>query len=158
MDIFTFNFSFNSNSNGSIGLEHLLVQYYTVYSLFKSERLTTNIKQTLHKALMRSIMTYACPAWDIAADNHLLKSQRPQNEILRTIGKFARRTPIRDLHTSFELPCMYDYITELFKQEKEVIQNHGIANAHNTGQGEPRHRKYKRLNLGSGQEYDCSSG
>jgi hypothetical protein len=44
-----------------------------VYSLFKSERLSINIKLTLHKALIRSIMTYACPAWDFAADNLLLK-------------------------------------------------------------------------------------
>jgi hypothetical protein len=32
-----------------------------IYSLFKSERLSTNIKLTIHKALIRSIMTYACP-------------------------------------------------------------------------------------------------
>jgi hypothetical protein len=29
------------------------------YSLFKSERLSANIKLTLHKALIRSVMTYA---------------------------------------------------------------------------------------------------
>jgi hypothetical protein len=44
-----------------------------IYSLFKSERLNTNIKVTLHKALIRSVMTYACPAWDFAAESHLLK-------------------------------------------------------------------------------------
>jgi hypothetical protein len=32
-----------------------------IYSLFKSERLNT-IKLTLHKALIRSVMTYVCPA------------------------------------------------------------------------------------------------
>jgi hypothetical protein len=44
-----------------------------VYSLFKSERLSANIKLTFHKALIRSVMTYACPAWEFAADTHLLK-------------------------------------------------------------------------------------
>jgi hypothetical protein len=72
-----------------------------IYSLFKSERLSTNIKLTLHKALIRSIMTYACPAWEFATDNHLLKLQRLQNKVLRTIGNFPRCTQVRDLHMAF---------------------------------------------------------
>jgi hypothetical protein len=31
------------------------------YSLFKSKRLSANIKLTLHKDLIRSVLTYACP-------------------------------------------------------------------------------------------------
>jgi hypothetical protein len=46
--------------------------FIRVYSLFKSERLSANIKISLHKALIRSLMTYACPAWEIATDNLLL--------------------------------------------------------------------------------------
>jgi hypothetical protein len=42
-------------------------KFIRIYSLFKRERLSTNIKLTLHKALIRSIMTYACPAWEFAA-------------------------------------------------------------------------------------------
>jgi hypothetical protein len=61
-------------------------------SLFKSERLSTNIKLTLHKALIRSVMTYACPACEFAADTHLIKFQCLQNKVLRTIGNFPRRT------------------------------------------------------------------
>jgi hypothetical protein len=38
--------------------------FMNTYSLFKSERLSANIKLTLYKALIRSIMTYACPAWE----------------------------------------------------------------------------------------------
>jgi hypothetical protein len=48
------------------------------YSLFKSERLSANIKVTLHKTLVRSVMTYACPAWDFASDTRLMKLQRLQ--------------------------------------------------------------------------------
>jgi hypothetical protein len=70
-------------------------------------------------------MTYACPASEFAAVNHLLKLQRLQNNVLRTIGNFPMRTPVRDLHMTFKLP----YI----------------------GQGEPSHRKYKRLELGGDQ-------
>jgi hypothetical protein len=43
-----------------------------IYSLLKSERLRANIKLTLHKALIRSVITYACPACELAIDKHLL--------------------------------------------------------------------------------------
>jgi hypothetical protein len=35
--------------------------FITAYSRFKSERLSTNIKLTLHKAVIKRVMTYACP-------------------------------------------------------------------------------------------------
>jgi hypothetical protein len=69
-------------------------------------------------------MTYDCPAWEFAADTHLLKLQRLQNKVLRTTGNFPRRTPVLDLHMAFTLPYIYDYITKLCKQQAEVIQNH----------------------------------
>jgi hypothetical protein len=46
--------------------------FIRVYSLFKCERLSADIKLTLHKYLIRSVMTYACPAWEFAADTHLM--------------------------------------------------------------------------------------
>jgi hypothetical protein len=51
------------------------ISFIRVYSLFKSEWLSTNIKLTLHKALIRFIMTYACPVCEFALDNHLMKLQ-----------------------------------------------------------------------------------
>jgi hypothetical protein len=127
--------------------------FVRIYSLFKSERLSANIKLTLHEALIRSIMTYACPAWEFAADNNLLKLQRLQNKALRTIGNFPWRTAVRDLHVAFILL----YITKLCRQQAEVIQNHENVNVRNIGQGETRHGKYRRLKLGGGQAYDRSS-
>jgi hypothetical protein len=52
---------------------------------------------------------------------------------------------------------MYDYITKLCRQQAEAILNHDNENVRNFGQGEARHRKYKRLKLGGGQAYDRSS-
>jgi hypothetical protein len=52
----------------------------------------------------------------------LSKLQGLQNKVLRTIGNFPRCTPIRDLHTAFNLPYVYDYITKLCRQQAEVIQ------------------------------------
>jgi hypothetical protein len=102
-------------------------------------------------------MTYACPAWKFAADNHLLKLQGLQNIVLRTTGNFPRRTLLRNLQIAFKLRYIYDYITKLCRQQAEVIQNDENANVRNIGQGESRHRKYKRLKLGGGQAYDRSS-
>jgi hypothetical protein len=46
--------------------------YIRIYPLFKSERLSPNIKLILHKAPMRSVMTYACPARELAENTYLL--------------------------------------------------------------------------------------
>jgi hypothetical protein len=85
--------------------------FIRVYSIFRSERLSADIMLTLHKALIRSEMPYASPAWEFAADTHLMKLQRLQNKVLRTIGSFLRCTPVRDLHMVFEIP-LHNKITQ----------------------------------------------
>jgi hypothetical protein len=85
-------------------------------------------------------MTYASPAWEFAADTHLMKLQHLQNKVLRTIGKLPKSTPIRELHMAFKIPYVYDYITKLCRQEAEVIQNHDNENVRNIEQGEAGHR------------------
>jgi hypothetical protein len=69
----------------------------------------------------------------------------------RTTGNFAKCTPGRDLHTAFNLPYVYDYITELCRQQAEVMQNHENDYVRGIGQGEARYRKCKWLELGGGQ-------
>jgi hypothetical protein len=73
-----------------------LQTFIRIRSLFRSERVSTNIKFILHKALIRTIMTCAYPAWKFAADNHLPKLQRLQNRVLSSTGNFPRRTSFRD--------------------------------------------------------------
>jgi hypothetical protein len=128
--------------------------FITAYSLFKRERLSDNIKLTLHKAIIRTIMTYACPAWEFAADNHLIKLQRLQNKVLGTTAK--HQSAICTWLSNFRA-YIYDYITKLCRQQANVIQNHENANVRNTRQGEARHRKYKGFKFGSSQAYDRSS-
>jgi hypothetical protein len=53
-------------------------------------------------------MTYACPAWEFAAETDILKFQRLKNRVLRTIEYFPRRTSVRDLHVAFQIPYVYD--------------------------------------------------
>jgi hypothetical protein len=131
--------------------------FIRIYSLFKSERLGTNIKLTLHKTLVRSVMTYACPAWEFATESHLLKLQRQQGKVLSTTGNFPRCISVHDTHKAFHIMYVYDYITKSCRQQAEDIQNHENENVRYIGSGKARHRKYKRLKLGGGHVYDYSS-
>jgi hypothetical protein len=102
-------------------------------------------------------MTYDCLAWEFAAECHLLKLQRLQNKVLRTIDNFPKRTSIHYMHKAFHISYVYDYITKSCRQQAEVIQTHENENVRYIGQGEARHRKYKGLKLGGGHVYDYSS-
>jgi hypothetical protein len=61
--------------------------FIRLYYLFKSEHVSTNIKLTLHKEL-RSVMTYASPAWESAAETHLSKLQRLQTRFSAPLAIF----------------------------------------------------------------------
>jgi hypothetical protein len=58
---------------------------------------------------------------------------------------------------AFQVPYVYDYIRKSCRQKAEVIENHENENIGYIGQGEARHRKYKRLKLGGSHVYDRSS-
>jgi hypothetical protein len=60
------------------------------------------------------------------------------------------------LHTGNPPPSM-EYTIFIMLTEQEVNQNHENKNVRYIGQGEALHRKYKRLKLGGGHVYDCSS-
>jgi hypothetical protein len=82
-----------------------------IFSLLKIERLSADIKLTLQIALIISVMTYACPAWDLATDT--LQIVALTNKVLRITGNFPKCTPVRDLHMDFNLPYVYNYVTKL---------------------------------------------
>jgi hypothetical protein len=65
--------------------------------------------------------------------------------------RFPRRTQVCELHKAFNIQYIYDRTTKLCRKQAKIIQNHGNADVRNIGQGEPRHRKFKRLKLGGGQ-------
>jgi hypothetical protein len=127
--------------------------YLRTYSLFKSERLSTNIKLKLYKVLIRSVITYASPTWEYAADAHLLKLQRLQDSVHRAIGNLERHSLVGEMHVAFKIPYMYAYITKLCRTQTIVILNYRNPIVRGTGQGEAMHRKYKRLKLGGGQPF-----
>jgi hypothetical protein len=61
----------------------------------------------------------------------------------------------RELHVALKIPYVCDYTT--YRTQVEVILNHVNPNIRGTGQGEARHKKYKRLELGGGQACDRSA-
>jgi hypothetical protein len=81
-------------------------------------------------------MTYACAAWEFAAETYLLKLQRLQNNVLHTIGNRPRCTMVRGMHVTFQIPYIYDYVTKLRRRQAEIIHNHENKNVGNIGQGE----------------------
>jgi hypothetical protein len=113
--------------------------FIRIQPLFKNEHLSANIKLNLHKALISSVMTCAWPAWELAADIYLLKLQRLQNKVLRTTGKFASRTPVRDMPTATNLLYAYNYLTKLCRLQAEVIKNRTNEHVRGAGQVEARH-------------------
>jgi hypothetical protein len=56
-----------------------------------------------------------------------------KSNALCAIGNFPRRTPVRELHKAFNIPYIYDYITNVCRQQAEVIQNHENADVLNIG-------------------------
>jgi hypothetical protein len=43
------------------------------------------------------------------------------------------------------------------QETRKIISNHQNSNVHATAQREAIHRKWKKLKLGGGQDYDCTS-
>jgi hypothetical protein len=82
------------------------------------------------------------------ADTYVLILQRLQNEVLRTIAKFPRHTPVRDFHMAFHLPYVYDYITKLCRrQQAEVIEYDENEHVRGIGQGEADLENTRGINL-----------
>jgi hypothetical protein len=63
-----------------------------------------------------------------------------QNKVHHTIGNFLGYTLVHDMHTAFNLPFVYDYITKLYKQQAEVIQNHENEHVCSKRQSKARHK------------------
>jgi hypothetical protein len=104
-----------------------------------------------------SVMTYSCPTWECAVDAHLLKLQCLQNRVLRAVGYLDTCTPVHELRVALKIPYVYDCITKLCRTQAEVFLNRVNPNVHGIGQGEARHRKYKRHQLGGCQACDHSA-
>jgi hypothetical protein len=68
--------------------------FIKVYLLFNTQQLSTNIKLTLQKILVSSVVTYTHPAHVFVTDTHLLRLLCLQNKALPPqYWQFLRCTP-----------------------------------------------------------------
>jgi hypothetical protein len=76
----------------------ITLRYYSSICREETSKPANSSKGILHKRRELKL-------W-FSADIHLMKLQRLQNKVLRTIGNLPRRTPVRDLHMAFKI-CTY---------------------------------------------------
>jgi hypothetical protein len=84
--------------------------FMRICSLFKNDRLSSNIELTFREALIRTVMTYAWPAWELAAGTYLLKLQPCKTRFFAPLEIFesAHRSAIYTRLSN--LSYVYDYI------------------------------------------------
>jgi hypothetical protein len=93
--------------------------FVRVYFLFRSEWLSAIIKLTLHKALIRSIMTYACPAW-VSVEFEIAMPRKQSS---------SRQWQVSKVRTGPRVACCFHnsvrgwFYHKLCRQQAEVIQN-----------------------------------
>lgn len=85
--------------------------------LFRIEWLNANIELTFHNALIRSLVTYTCIAWEFVADTYLWKLQLLQNMGLCAIGNCPKCTSMHELHVASKILYVHDFITKLCRQQ-----------------------------------------
>jgi hypothetical protein len=78
--------------------------FIMIYFLVKNECLSTNIKLNLYKALIRSVMIYACPRLGIIGRHLPLKIAAPTKQCSPHHLKFFNMHT--SVHMAFNL-CMY---------------------------------------------------
>jgi hypothetical protein len=82
-----------------------------------------------------------------------LKIAHTENKVLYTTGNFPRCTPVCDVHVTFKLPYVYDYITKLSgkKQKSYKIMRMNMFAAQDKVKPDTENLR------GGGQAYDRSS-
>jgi len=75
--------------------------------------LSPHNKLTLHKLLIRAVLTYAPPVWSNTSSTNYRQLQTLQSKCLRVIGNFPRRTPNTHLHTTLNLEPIHEFIDRL---------------------------------------------
>jgi hypothetical protein len=118
--------------------------FIRIYSLFKSERLSSSIYLTHHKTVIRSVITYAWPGWELGTST---KQSSPHH------CKFSKTHTCPRFASGFQTSAYAQLYKKLRRRQAKVIQNRENRHIPDMRQGEARHRKYKRLKLGGGQAY-----
>ncbi|KAJ4429181.1 hypothetical protein ANN_26184 [Periplaneta americana] len=97
----------------------LIVRHYPILAAFTPDNLGVGL--TMYKALIRSVITYAAPAWGFAAVTHLRKLQVIQNQVIRIITHL--RESLREkFHDELNLPTVDEFIARLARNLYEAAR------------------------------------
>jgi hypothetical protein len=114
------------------------------YKAHISSTIDVNLALIVYKSLLRSIVTYASPAWDYAAESYVHKLQTFQNKVLTIITKLPRVTPIDTLHEQTGMPLIKNYIKGLDSRLYLKSASSYNCQIQELGQYDPNNDKYHR--------------
>ena len=95
--------------------------------------------------MVRSLLTYAAPAWQHAAAIDLLLLQRVQNRAARMITGHSRDTRISQLHEDLVLPYLSEFMTVITNSFWNRMRNSPIAPLRTIGTSQPPRHVYRML-------------
>lgn len=99
----------NFNSHIEEGRTKALKSFNALYPLLcRKSRLSTPLKLTLFKSVIRPKITYASPVWDSISKTALNKLQLVQNKILKSIMGYPRTFSTHRLHASTNIDMVQD--------------------------------------------------
>ncbi|GBO42316.1 RNA-directed DNA polymerase from mobile element jockey [Araneus ventricosus] len=101
-----------------------------LYSLIaRNSSMTRENKVLIYTAILRPVLTYACPIWAYAAKSNFIHIDRCQNIILRQITKARWYMRNEDIRHVLNIPPIKEFIksiSEKFFQNLEQIDNAAI--------------------------------
>lgn len=78
-----------------------------------SNTVSTNTKTKIYKMILRTTALYGCQIYCTAANTHIQKLQKFQNQILRLILDAPRTTSIEELHQRTSMQYIEDQIKKI---------------------------------------------
>jgi len=114
--------------------------------LARDSPLTIPNKILLYKLLLRSMITYAAPAWSSTTLTNYHHLQVYQSKFLLVVGDFPRRTPISHLHAHLQMIPVRQFIYDLTDKFFVRCPAHPNPLIRNTGNYTLKdlHRKYTK--------------
>lgn len=121
--------TFKNHIDSSI-IKAKALAFKTLYCLLKKgNKLHSSQKLQIYRAIIRPVMTYACPIFDNAAKTHLRKIQVVQNSILRMALNVNWKSYISNqkIHEESKVPLIEDFHRKLTRQFYENCSNNSNA-------------------------------
>lgn len=119
--------SFGPHIKGLVNKGHKIIR--SLYSLLnRNSHLSVGNKKLLYTAIIRPIITYACPIWCSASKTSINKLQRIQNKCIRLILTRDRYTKIKELHKLAGLQTIVEFTQKISnKFYKTQLKNSNLT-------------------------------